>query len=82
MNDISDKIIKISVQYLGPAAVVLLERQTKFHMDGLEFKDIKQEHLPKLFYWVKVSSALVIKEKSEALVSDLMKEFNVSDVGK
>lgn len=61
MSALSDKALALSVQYLGPAAQVFLERQTKHHMDGLALDGLAPEHLPELSRWVGVSAALVIE---------------------
>ena len=42
MSDISEKVLAITIQVLGPASRRFLERQTKFHLDGLEFDDLKK----------------------------------------
>lgn len=72
MSDLSEKALALSVQYLGPAAKVFLERQTKFHMDGLAFDAVEPQHLPELAKWVGISAALVVdpakaKELSERI---------------
>jgi hypothetical protein len=61
MSALSDKALTISVEYLGPAAKVLLERQTKFHLNGLPFDALAPEHVPDFAKWVGISSALVIE---------------------
>lgn len=60
MSQLSEQVLAISVNYLGPAAKKFLERQTASHMDGLAFDDIKPEHLPQLSWWIHASSKLVI----------------------
>lgn len=77
MNALADKVLRIATTYLGPAAGIFLERQTRGHMGGLALADLREEHLPKLLYWVKTSSELVIKEKSSLLVGQLMRELKV-----
>ncbi|WOF16666.1 hypothetical protein F1737_08170 [Methanoplanus sp. FWC-SCC4] len=68
MSLISDKVLKEVTFYLGPAAERFLERQTKYHMDGLAFKDIERKHLKDLAYWLKVSGGLIIdKGKAEEM---------------
>jgi len=57
---LSDQVLQISVNYLGPAAKKFLERQTISHMDGLKFEDIAPKHIPQLSWWVHASSKLVI----------------------
>lgn len=77
MSQLSDTVLKTATVFLGPAANVLLERQTKGHMNGLAFVDIKPEHLPDFLYWLNVSASLIIKEKSQLLISKLESELNV-----
>jgi len=54
MSKTSDAVLEIAVEYLGPAAITLLERQTKFHLQGLNFPDIGPEHCKELAKWVGV----------------------------
>lgn len=68
MSDLSDKVTTLSAAYLGPAARVFLERQTKAHMDGLPLASLERRHLPELQKWVLVSASLVIdKYKAQEL---------------
>jgi len=72
MSEISEKVLQISTQYLGPAAKVLLERQTTAHMKGLKFDDLQKFHLAELSNWVKISASLVIdKAKAEELAKKI-----------
>lgn len=72
MNSLADKITKITTTYLGPAAPQFLQRQTLRHMDGLDFTSIQPKHLEKLLYWIKISASLLIKDKVDMLIADLM----------
>ena len=72
MSDLSEKALALSVPYLGPAARIFLERQTKWHLDGLGFDALEPRHLPDLAKWVNISGALVVepakaKELSEKI---------------
>ena len=74
MSALSEKALEISVMYLGPAAKVFMERQTKFHLDGLAFDSLEPQHVAALAKWVNISGALVIdpvkaKELSEKIGS-------------
>lgn len=60
MSELSEKALAVSVTYLGPAAKVLLERQTKWQMDGLAFDALEPKHLSELSKWVRISAALVV----------------------
>jgi hypothetical protein len=62
MSKTSDAVLVISTEYLGPAAITLLERQTKFHLGGLSFSDIRPEHCSELSKWVGLASAMFIEQ--------------------
>jgi hypothetical protein len=63
MSKTSDAVLSISVEYLGPAAKTLLERQTKFHMKGLDLADLKPDDCAELAKWVKLASAMFIEQE-------------------
>lgn len=68
MINLSEEIVKLSTNYLGPAAKTFLERQTKVHMGGINFSDITKDKIPELSKWVNISAALLIdKEKANEL---------------
>lgn len=74
MSALSDKALAVSVEYLGPAAKVFLERQTKWHLDGLAFEALESKHVADLAKWVGISGALVVdpakaKELSSKIAS-------------
>jgi hypothetical protein len=60
MSALSDKVVTLSITYLGPAAKVFLERQTKAHMNGLAFDALDRQHLPELSKWIFISGKLII----------------------
>jgi hypothetical protein len=67
-NSLSEQVTAIAVGYLGPAARIFLERQTKSHMNGLAFASLEKKHLPELQKWVMISAALLIdKAKAKEL---------------
>ena len=76
MSDISEKVLAITIQVLGPASRRFLERQTKFHLDGLEFDDLKKEHIPELAKWVGISAQLVVDEKKASQLADKIKNLS------
>jgi hypothetical protein len=80
MNALADRILKTTTMYLGPAAGVFLERQAKGHLGGLVFGDVREEHLPKLLYWIKASGELLIQDKAGVLVGQLMRELKVAQL--
>jgi len=77
MSELSDKVLISTKRYLGPATQTFLERQARNHMRGLNFNDIKEEHLPELFKWIHISSSLFINEKADALLKSLETVFHV-----
>jgi hypothetical protein len=70
VSALSEKTLALSVPYLGPAAKVFLERQTKFHLNGLAFDALEPTHLADLANWVRVSGALVIEPAKAAELSE------------
>jgi hypothetical protein len=76
MSDISEKVLAITIQVLGPASRRFLERQTKFHLDGLEFDDLKKEHIPELAKWVGISAQLIVDEKKASQLADKIKNLS------
>lgn len=77
MNELSEKVLQFTTIYLGPASQRFLERQTRSHMKGLEFKELKDEHLPVLFKWMELSSRLLIDDKAEDMVTRMELLFHV-----
>jgi hypothetical protein len=74
MPDVSEKVFEITVQVLGPASRRFLERQTKFHLNGLEFDNITREHIPELAKWVGISAQLIVDEKKVTMLVDKIKK--------
>ena len=70
MSALSEQVAAIAVGYLGPAARVFLERQTKSHLNGLAFSDLEKQHLPELQKWVLISSGLLIDKAKAKEFSD------------
>ena len=70
MSDLSEKALAVSVEYLGPAARVFMERQTKWHLDGLAFDALEPKHVPELAKWVAISAALVVEPAKAKELSD------------
>jgi hypothetical protein len=60
MNTLAEKVLGITVEYIGPAAERFLDRQTKSHLAGLNFTDLEKGNLAELAKWVKVSASLLI----------------------
>jgi hypothetical protein len=75
MTDLSDKVHDLTIQYLGPAADMFLERQTDSHMNGLQFSDLRPEHLPVLAKWINVSAGLVIEQNKATELAEKVKRL-------
>ena len=74
MNALAEKILGITVEYVGPAAERFLDRQTKSHLNGLNFADLEQKHLPELSRWIVVSASLLIdKTRAEELSNKILR---------
>lgn len=73
MSDISEKVLKITIDYIGPSSKAFLERQTRSHLGGLEFNDLKKEHLPELAKWVNTSAGLLLNKDKAAQLSEKIK---------
>lgn len=71
----SDMVLKIATDYLGPAAITLLERQTKFHMKGLSFTDLESSQCGELAKWVGIASAMFIEQDLAEELSRKIREL-------
>ncbi len=72
MTELSDKVLKLTASYIGPASQKFLERQTTSHMNGLNFNEIEKQHLPELAKWVSTSAGLLIAPaKAQELASKI-----------
>jgi hypothetical protein len=66
-------VLKITVDYIGPSSNAFLERQTRSHMEGLDFANLQKAHLPDLSKWVGISAGLLIgKDKANDLAQKIM----------
>lgn len=74
MSMTSDAVLAIATEYLGPAAITLLERQTRFHMNGLAFSDLTTAHCAELAKWVELASSMFIeKDLAQELAEKIRK---------
>jgi hypothetical protein len=72
MTELAERVTGIAVIYLGPAASIFLQRQTKMHLEGLAFAELERKHLPNLKYWVRISAGLLIdKEKAKEFSEEI-----------
>ena len=72
MTELSERVLKLTMFYIGPASARFLERQTSAHMEGLKFADLEKKHILELAKWVNISAGLLI-DKSKA--GDLSKKI-------
>lgn len=77
MSKTSDAVLEISTEYLGPAAITLLERQTKFHLNGLIFTDLELSHCEELAKWVGLASAMFIEHDQASELADKIRRLNL-----
>lgn len=75
MSTTSEQVLAVAAEYLGPAAITLLERQTKFHMNGLSFQDLTPEHCHELANWVGIASAMFIEQDQAALLAESIRKI-------
>jgi hypothetical protein len=72
LTELSDRILKLTVTYIGPAAQKFLERQTVSHLNGLNFNAIEKKDIPELAKWVNISAGLLIgSAKAQDLASKI-----------
>lgn len=74
MTTTSDSVLAIATEYLGPAAITLLERQTRFHMNGLPFQDITPAQCEELAKWVGIASAMFIEQDQATELADKIRK--------
>jgi hypothetical protein len=60
MTEVAKEVLDLAIEYFGPATEVFLQRQSKFHLNNVDFKNLKREHLPELAKWLRISGALII----------------------
>jgi hypothetical protein len=61
LTELSEKVLKLTTTFIGPASKPFLERQTKAHMNGLAFDTLQTKDLADLAKWVEISASLLIK---------------------
>lgn len=77
MSMTSDAVLAIATEYLGPAAITLLERQTRFHMNGLAFKDLTPAHCADLAKWVELASSMFIEKDLAQELAEKIRKVSV-----
>jgi hypothetical protein len=72
MSALSDKILSITIEYIGPASERFLERQSVNHLNIKSFSEIERKHIQELMKWTKISAGLLIGEvKAQELCNRL-----------
>jgi hypothetical protein len=72
MSILTDNVLKVTVEYIGPASVRFLERQATSHLNIKSFSELERNHLPDLIKWTKISAGLLIGDvKAQELCSKL-----------
>lgn len=72
MSILSEKVLKETTVYLGPASKMFLERQTKAHLGGLVFDNLEKQHLAELGRWMELSAGMLIpKDKAKELADKI-----------
>ena len=77
MSMTSDAVLAIATEYLGPAAITLLERQTRFHMNGLAFSDLNTSHCADLAKWVELASSMFIEKDLAQELAEKIRKVSV-----
>lgn len=62
-NELFEKVVAITEDYLGPAAPRFVARQVSFHL-GKTPEELKDEDIPKLAEWTKATLALLTDDKT------------------
>ena len=70
MSKLTDDITALAINYMGPASGRFLQRQTSFHMKGLDFNNVERKDLPELARWIFVSGSLLINTEKAKELSD------------
>ncbi|MCU0661751.1 MAG: hypothetical protein MUC50_05430 [Myxococcota bacterium] len=72
MSELSDKVLRITTTYLGPASLTFLERITHSYLQDLAFKDLQKQHISELSKWVGAYAARVIDRKQATVLSQII----------
>ncbi len=58
-----DEAIKITTDYLGPAAKRFVDRQIVAHLNKQKPEELSKEDMPKFIEWVRISLSLLTEEQ-------------------
>ena len=75
ISTLSEAVLAESIKYLGPAAKKFLDRQTKHHLEGVEFDSLSRQHIPELANWVNISAGLIIDKNKAAELSEKIRKM-------
>ena len=62
-NELFDKVVAITEEYLGPAAPRFITRQISFHLNKSP-QELIEGDIPELAEWTKVTLALLTEDKN------------------
>ncbi len=71
-KDLSEQVVAITEEYLGPTAERFIERLTDFHLHK-ELGELTTNDIRKLADWIKVSMGLLTSDK--ALIDDCVSKL-------
>jgi hypothetical protein len=72
MNSLQGKVLSVTVKFLGPAAGIFLDFQTRHYLKNKSFEEITNTDMPELIRWLKPSACLFIgKEKTDSMIGEL-----------
>lgn len=75
MTVLSDKLVTIAKEYLGPAASTFMSRQCK-HIKLTALEELTFDHLPEYAKYVEISAGLLIgKDKAKEFKDKLLELF-------
>jgi hypothetical protein len=75
MTAYSDEVLKVTQKYLGPSAKAFLERQTKSHLNGLDFNSVEKTNVAELTKWIEVSAGLLIGKEKAAELAHMVRKI-------
>lgn len=78
MATLAEKLVRVSTLYLGPAARVFLERQARLHLGRSDLDALTRDELPSLLYWISRAGRLIIRERADLLVRQLVSDLGVA----
>lgn len=75
MTVLSDQVVRIATEFLGPAAATFMARQCK-HIKLNSIEELAFDHIPEYAKYVEISAGLLIgKDKAKVLKDKLLDLF-------